>query len=54
MSDYELRSEFVEGIKGLRNRIIKKIRPKQINDQLVNGPMLIELAESYCEAINSG
>ena len=30
------------------------MKPKVIDGAQVNGPMLIELAESYCEALNEG
>lgn len=44
----------MEGISTLKGWISKRLKPKTLNDQPVNGPMLIELAEAYCEAINTG
>ena len=50
----QLRSEFVKQITTLRRKIFRKVKPKQIKGQFLNGLQLTELAESYTEAINRG
>lgn len=54
MEDGNLRSEFVQQYKQLRTKIFKRVRPKTLNGKFLNGEMLIELCESYCDAINTG
>lgn len=49
-----LREEFVVQIDQLRQKTLKKVKPKQIKGRFVNGPMLLKLAISYVEAFNSG
>ena len=49
-----LRPEFVEQVKGLRRKVINRIKPKTINGRKLNGEMLYNLAASYSEAINKG
>lgn len=50
----DLRSEFVDQINILRQKIFKKVKPKLLKNQVINGPMLIELAEAYVKALNGG
>ena len=38
----------------LRSKSLKKVKPKQIKGRSINGPMLIQLAKSYIEALNEG
>jgi hypothetical protein len=38
----------------LRQKTLKKVKPKQLKGRFVNGPMLLKLAISYVEAFNSG
>jgi Guanylate-binding protein, C-terminal domain len=38
----------------LRSKIFKKVKPKLLKNQIINGPMLIELAEAYSKALNGG
>lgn len=52
--DSELRPEFVEETKKLRNRIFKKVKPKVLNGKFLTGEMLLELIHSYTEAVNKG
>ena len=33
---------------------MRKVKPKAMRGQLVSGPQLVDLAESYIEAINKG
>ena len=54
LPDEKLRSEFVEQLGMLRAKIRKKLKVKIVNGKKVNGPMLVDLCESYTEAINSG
>jgi hypothetical protein len=46
--------EFVEQINVLRAKVFKKVKPKLLKNQVINGPMLIELAEAYVRALNGG
>ncbi|EGR34658.1 hypothetical protein IMG5_004610 [Ichthyophthirius multifiliis] len=50
----KLRPEFQEQIEQFRKRIIKKSKPKMINNKYLNGEMFLSLAESYLLAINTG
>lgn len=54
MSDSELRPEFVDQIKTLRNKIYKRCKPKMINNKIVTGEMMLELCHAYTKAINKG
>lgn len=49
-----VRQEFTQQIDLLRSRALKKVRPKTIKGRPINGPMLIQLAQSYIEALNEG
>ena len=49
-----IRSEFVTQVNQLRMKSLKKVRPKQIKGRSINGPMLVQLAKSYIEALNEG
>jgi hypothetical protein len=50
----ELRPEFLEGINHLRTKVFKKAKAKTLKGQLVTGPMIVELANSYVDALNGG
>jgi hypothetical protein len=50
----ELRSEFVEQVKTLRERVLQKVKVKTINGHAINGLEWITLVELYVEAINTG
>ncbi|CDW83719.1 guanylate-binding n-terminal domain containing protein [Stylonychia lemnae] len=54
LKNSDLRAEFVEQINNLRSKIFKKVKPKLLKNQIINGPMLIELAEAYVKALNGG
>ena len=49
-----MRDEFANQVNMLRARSLKKVRPKTIKGRPINGPMLIQLAKSYVEALNEG
>ena len=34
--------------------MFKKVKPKLLKSQIINGPMLIELAEAYVKSLNGG
>ena len=36
----------------LRKKAFKKVKPKKLKDMMITGKLLIELAESYTEALN--
>jgi hypothetical protein len=50
----ELRPEFVEQMKAIRKKVMKKIKPKTLNGKFVTGPMLLELTRAYLRAVNGG
>lgn len=54
MGDNEFRPEFTQQMIALRNRILKKTKPKLLNGKNLTGPMLYELCHAYTEAINKG
>ena len=54
MPDSKLRPEFVEQVHSLRAKIFKKVKPKMLNNKMVTGEMLLELAFAYTSAINEG
>lgn len=50
----ELRPEFVEQVFCLRNKVLRHIKPKAVNNLPLNGAMWIQMVESYVNAINEG
>lgn len=50
----ELRPEFLEQVENLRNRVLNNVKPKMLNNRALNGDMLVELIESYVNAVNKG
>lgn len=38
----------------LKQKVMTKIKPKLMNGHQMNGPMIVELANSYIEALNTG
>ena len=54
MADQEFRPEFTTQMINLRNKIIKKTKPKMLNGKTLTGPMLYELCHAYTDAINKG
>lgn len=38
----------------MRDKVIKRIKPKSLNGRKLNGEMLYNLANSYVQAINTG
>lgn len=38
----------------LRQRIFKKVKPKQLNGKFITGEMLLELCYVYTDSINQG
>lgn len=54
IDDSDMRPEFVQQIKDLRSKVFKKVKAKKLNGQCLNGPMVIELAMAYVEALNTG
>lgn len=49
-----MRKEFVSQIQLAQKKIYRKVAPKKIGKQLVNGRIFLEAAQCYLEAINSG
>ena len=52
--DSNLRPEFVSQLNILKNKIFNTVRPKKLDDKIINGRMLVELAEAYSDAFNKG
>ena len=50
----ELRSEFVEQVKLLRERVLQNVKVKTIKGHQMNGSEWMTLVELYVEAINTG
>jgi len=38
----------------LRGKTLKKVRAKTIKGRQINGPMLVQLAQSHIQALNKG
>ena len=54
MQDHELRKEFIDQISVVRNKIFKKLKPKQMQNAYLSGPQLVQLAKAYIETMNGG
>jgi Guanylate-binding protein, N-terminal domain len=54
LASSELRPEFLDQINQLRTKVFKKARAKTLRGQLVTGSMIVELANSYVQALNGG
>jgi hypothetical protein len=54
MSNDELRPEFVDQMKMLRKKVLKRVKPKILNGHVLSGRMLVELSKAYIDAINTG
>ena len=50
----QFRKEFMDQMIRTKQKIIRKTRPKRFNQKVLNGPMLLELAKSYSDVLNSG
>ncbi|KAJ0412475.1 hypothetical protein ATCC90586_005495 [Pythium insidiosum] len=50
----ELRDEFRHAFETLRRRLFDKAKPKMLYGKVLNGAMLMNLVNSYIEALNSG
>ena len=51
-----LRQAFLQGIDGLKDRLFQQAKPKTLggSDRPVTGPILVQLARHYVQAINGG
>ncbi len=54
MEDHNLRPEFVDQLKRLKTKVGQRVKVKAMNGHGLNGPMLVELANTYIEALNDG
>jgi hypothetical protein len=50
----DLRPEFVEQVFSLRKKVMHAMKPKQINNQPMDGALWIALTEQYLVSINGG
>jgi len=48
------RKEFWDTMLKTRAKILRKVKPKRFNGNVLNGPMFLELAKGYVEVLNSG
>jgi hypothetical protein len=51
--DHALRKEFIEGINILRDKILNGTAPKTFDGQVITGPAMASIIETYIEAFNS-
>ncbi len=54
LPEKDLRPEFLEQLSKLKHKVFTKARPKTMNGHALNGSMLVELAQSYVQALNNG
>lgn len=54
LPDDMIRSEFLTQAEVLRNKVMKKTKPKNFNGKILSGEMLLELVESVIKSINEG
>lgn len=54
LSETQVRPEFVKQIRKAKDKIFKEVRPKLIGGKIINGSMLLETAEAYVKAVNTG
>ena len=47
LTNEEMRPEFVQQMEALRAKIFKRVKPKQINGQIITGEALLMLCEAY-------
>ena len=52
--DSLLRKEFVGQMQTLREKVFKRVKPKQLNGKFLTGQMFLELCQAYTESINKG
>ena len=50
----KIRSEFLMQSETLRNKVLRKTKPKNFNGKILSGEMLLELVESVIKSINEG
>lgn len=49
-----LRPEFLEQMTVLKSKVFSSLKPKKMMSNLLNGTMLVSLAQNYVDAFNSG
>jgi len=54
LDDSIIRPEFLEQAGLLRNKVMKKVKPKTFNNKLISSFRLVELLQSILDSINSG
>lgn len=52
--DHALRREFVQGVNDLRELVLRNTGPKTYEGEILTGPAVASMIESYAEAFNSG
>jgi hypothetical protein len=52
--EHTLRSEFIEQVNVLREKIVKSTGPKIYDDMPLYGSSIVSMLESYVEAMNNG
>lgn len=54
IKDNHLRKDFVDQLQRIKSKVMSKVKVKVMNGHQLNGPMLMELANSYVQALNDG
>ncbi|CDW82930.1 guanylate-binding n-terminal domain containing protein [Stylonychia lemnae] len=54
LKDSNLRKDFIEQMNRLKQKVMTKVKVKVMNGHQLNGPMIVELALSYINALNDG
>ncbi|RHY28919.1 hypothetical protein DYB25_010717 [Aphanomyces astaci] len=54
LPDADLRPEFIVQMRAIRDRLLDVARPKRVLNQVVDGPKLAHLVQSYVATMNSG
>ena len=52
LKDSNLRKDFIEQMTRLKQKVMSKVKVKVMNGHQLNGPMIVELANSYILALN--
>lgn len=50
----QLRPEFIEQVMNLRKRVLGRLQPKKINNNVLDGQAYFSVVKTYVDAINNG
>ena len=54
LPDSAMRKEFATQMRVLRQKVFNRVKPKLLHNKAITGEALLELCESYTQAINGG